>query len=311
MHWRVKAAVQNLVARLPERHAHGVYFWMQRQFGALRSADPLPHLRRAVRLVELVREAGGDVDGATLLEVGSGRTLNIPIGLWLCGASRVVTVDANRYHRPELTLETVTWLSRSRDRVESLLDDAGVPAARVRERLDALAGASTLGAVQGCTGISYVAPCDARALPLIPGSVDIHFSTNVLEHVPADVILGILGEAARVLKPGGLLAHRVDLSDHFSHGDPRISSINFLRFSESEWSRIAGNRFMYQNRLRADDYERLLTRAGIQPRVQHEHVDAVALTRLRHGFPLAEPFASRAPDVLAVTLMEFVGGVAA
>lgn len=30
--------------------------------------------------------------------------------------------------------------------------------------------------------------------------------------------------------------------------------MNFLRFSDKEWSYIAGNQFVYYNRLRASDY---------------------------------------------------------
>ena len=45
----------------------------------------------------------------------------------------------------------------------------------------------------------------------------------------------------------------VDYSDHFSHSDQTISSINFLRYSDDEWQRYAGNRYMYMNRLRHDD----------------------------------------------------------
>jgi hypothetical protein len=32
------------------------------------------------------------------------------------------------------------------------------------------------------------------------------------------------------------LVHNIDFTDHFSHSDPSISSVNFLQFSESQWN---------------------------------------------------------------------------
>jgi len=44
------------------------------------------------------------------------------------------------------------------------------------------------------------------------------------------------------------------LSIHFQHQDNSISRINFIRFSDNEWTNIAGNQFAYCNRLRVNDY---------------------------------------------------------
>ena len=44
------------------------------------------------------------------------------------------------------------------------------------------------------------------------------------------------------------------LSIHFQHQDNFINRINFLRFSDNEWSKIAGNQFAFCNRLRVNDY---------------------------------------------------------
>lgn len=102
--------------------------------------------------------------------------------------------------------------------------------------------------------IIYLAPADAANIDLPDASVDYHISTTVFEHIPGEDIKRILKEAKRILKGNGIAIHFIDLSDHFQHQDESITSINFLRYSEKEWERIAGNEFAYCNRLRASDY---------------------------------------------------------
>lgn len=54
------------------------------------------------------------------------------------------------------------------------------------------------------TGLVYEL-ADAHVLPYENGSFDHVFSSNLLEHFPADETTAVLTEWARVLKPGGLL----------------------------------------------------------------------------------------------------------
>ncbi len=59
-------------------------------------------------------------------------------------------------------------------------------------------------------------------------SVDFICSNNTFEHIPADILSAILREFKRVIKPGGLMSHFIDMSDHFAHFDSRITIYNFL-----------------------------------------------------------------------------------
>ncbi|HEX7574175.1 MAG TPA: class I SAM-dependent methyltransferase, partial [Bacteroidota bacterium] len=149
--------------------------------------------------------------------------------------------------------------------------------------------------------IRYLAPADARHLEISPHTIDYHVSYAVLQHIPPDILRSIIAESRRLLKPGGLSVHWIDLSDHFSHGDHSISAVNFLRFSEKEWDRLSGNRYMYQNRLRIDDYVRILTEMGATILSVNEHVNASALELLQKGFPLDGRFAAKDPRTNATT----------
>jgi predicted RNA methylase len=53
------------------------------------------------------------VTGRTVLEVGTGHMVDLPIGMWLCGAERVITVDLNPYLSRELVSEARTFVRRN------------------------------------------------------------------------------------------------------------------------------------------------------------------------------------------------------
>lgn len=85
--------------------------------------------------------------------------------------------------------------------------------------------------------IHYISPGDASHTNLHDGSVDFHTSNNVFEHIPIQVLKSILDEGNRMVNADGLFVHKIDYSDHFSHSDKNISAINFLKYSDDEWSK--------------------------------------------------------------------------
>jgi SAM-dependent methyltransferase len=149
--------------------------------------------------------------------------------------------------------------------------------------------------------IAYHAPSDASHLDISPHTIDYHVSYSVLQHIPPEILRTIITEARRLLKPGGLFVHWIDLSDHFSHGDHSISAVNFLRFTEKQWGRLAGNRYMYQNRLRIDDYTQILNEMGATILSVREHINEPALELLQKGFPLDGRFAKKDARTNATT----------
>jgi SAM-dependent methyltransferase len=155
--------------------------------------------------------------------------------------------------------------------------------------------------------IRYIAPGDARRLPVADAAMDFHVSNTVLEHIPPKVLEEILSEARRVLTPEGLLVHHIDPSDHFSHEDSSIVAVNFLKYSDDEWRRLAGNQFMYHNRLRASDFVRIFERAGVRILRIETRTDQPSLSALRNGFSLSERFSGVDPEELAVTELSIMG----
>ena len=108
---------------------------------------------------------------------------------------------------------------------------------------------------------SITGPCDAWDTRLAAESVDCITSTNTLEYIPPADILAILRECRRLLRPGGVMCHRIDYLDHYSYFDKAIHPYHFLRYSDDKW-RWFNSSLHYQNRLRHRDYLSLFRQAG-------------------------------------------------
>jgi hypothetical protein len=305
MDWRLKAAVQQVCAAMPVGGG-AIYYSLQRMLGRLRDPErPLMMLRIAARLVRELRELGLDLHGKRVLEVGTGWRVDIPIGLYLCGAKSVDTYDVHRYLKPRLVMEAVTGLAKRRQLVLETfapLTDAG----ELERRLDALLGAPDVGALFRLTGIEYHAPADATRTGRPAGSVDVHMSFSVLQHIPYDTLLALFRDASRVLSAEGFAWHQIDLSDQFAASDPSISRANFLRFTDDEWKKYSDNRFSYHNRLRAADYNRLYREAGHEILRWIYEVDERSRAELANGFPLAERFRGLPVEMLATDTLRIV-----
>ena len=298
MNWLIKSAIQNAIALLPGSLSHRVYYAMQRRFGGLRSIAVEDKLRQGIEIAARARANGLAVAGARVLEVGTGRRLNLPLSLWLQGAESIVTVDLNPYLRAELVHEDLRQIRDERDKVEALFGDA-LDRDRLQQLL-ALAEDFDLDRLLETCSIRYLSPGDAAGMDLADDSIDLHVSYEVFEHIPGPVLEAILREGSRVISTRGLLVHYIDFSDHFAHSDSSIGPINFLKFGEGSFRLLAGNRYMYMNRLRLDDFEALYARAGQQVLEQLSSPDpATAKVLAEGGLKLAPDFADKPREVLA------------
>jgi predicted SAM-dependent methyltransferase len=85
-----------------------------------------------------------------------------------------------------------------------------------------------------------------RAIP--DTSVDFVWSQAVLEHIRLHEFDEMLAELHRIVRPGGILSHRIDLKDHLGGAlnNMRIPG----RFWEAEWMARSGfytNRITFKN----------------------------------------------------------------
>jgi SAM-dependent methyltransferase len=307
MKFHAKAIIQRIVSCLPDSLANKVYYAIQRRWGRLQHIDPIPYFKQAILLIKLSREHW-PANGPAILEVGTGRTVNIPFAFWLAGAGHIATFDLNGYLRPELIVESLDAFRENRTQLQALFSQSGIPI--IHDRWDALLACSTAEEALSVAHIEYHAPADAANTAFPPASIDLHISVNVLEHVPHQVLKKIFAEAHRILRPQGCLVHTVDTSDHFAQTDPQLNAVNFLRYSQHEWTRIAGNQYMYQNRLRASEYLELLKQAVFSIENKSIEQDMNALKALTDGFPIHADFQNHAKEDLATTKLDFLARIA-
>jgi SAM-dependent methyltransferase len=235
--WYVKIVAKVLLSRLPL----GYHFWKRLNLfvhGAMNKPDyAYDVFRQHFQRSDFARKSGKFVS----LELGPGDSLLSAIVATAHGSSKCYLVDAGAFAAQEIApyLEMADFL-RLRNLPTPALDTAS----------------DLAGALQSCNAV-YLTQ-GLNSLRNIPSeSVDFIWSQAVLEHIRRHEFLDVMRELRRVLRPGGICSHRVDLKDHLG-GD-----LNNLRFSarlwESNWVAKSG---FYTNRLRYSNMAKLFKQAG-------------------------------------------------
>ena len=300
MKWKTKALIQNLISLLPDKLSYKSYLFFQKKFGGLRNFNPINKLATSKKVWEKILAGNQQPSGGIFFEVGTGRVPIVPIGYFLMGAKKVVTIDLNPYLDLELLVESLNYMKNNPNLVRETLGDYFD-----EDRFQILRSIDTssfiaLEQILNSLLIEYIAPGDATDIKMESNSFDFYISCTVLEHISENVISKILEEGRRVLKPSGLAIHGIDYSDHFSHSDTNISAINFLQYSDEKWDRYAANRYMYMNRLRHSEFIRLFKEAGYL--IEGEKVDrSESITELLKSFELDARFVCMDHEDLAVT----------
>lgn len=302
MKWKLKAFIQNTVAYLPDETSYSMYYWIQRHFGGLRRVNPTRKLQDGINTWKRILQQNQKPIGKVFFEVGTGRMPLVPMAFWLMGAGSTITVDLNPYMKEQLVRESLQYMAKHREPIAklfgSLLDTA---------RFDSLLALAqrpscSLAEVLEHCKVKYIAPGDAAKTGLSENQIDYHTSYTVFEHIPREILQAILTEGNRLMRPGGLFVHRIDYSDHFSHSDKSISAINFLQFNEKLWDQYAGNRYMYQNRLRHDDYLQLFESVGQRLLATEPDRNSKLAELVQSGaLALDDRFKSKPADILSIT----------
>lgn len=256
--WRLKTAVHGVISVLPR--SQDLNYLLQRR---VTGSVELTPVKTAARLAVVTQRyvgayqahCGTTLDGAHVVELGTGWHPIVPIALFLHGADRVTTFDIDPLLRDREVDATITAV------LAAVADDGGTtPRPDRLERLREVAERSLGVAALRELGITAVV-ADARQSGLDDQSVDLVVSNNVMEHVGRALIGGLYDEFARITRTGGLLSQRIDMRDHFARVDRSIGPYNYLRYSERQW-RWLGSRLEHQNRLRYPEHLRLLANHG-------------------------------------------------
>jgi SAM-dependent methyltransferase len=262
--WKLMAKVQDMLAVVDGGKSCFVHNLAGRIVGSIpRPYNPMPAISSSVRMLKLIKDyGGGGVTNKTFLEYGTGWVPALPIGLWLGGAGKVITIDANPYMQNKYVKESLAIIVGKQAEIKEMYGDL-----LDGKRLDALvkyAGGNKVKKkelLELCR-IEYIAPGDAARTGLADESVDFHVSHYAFEHIPPEILKDILTEGGRIIKPNGLFINTVDYQDHFAVYTKTISQLNFLQYSDEEWRKYNNNKYVYVNRLRHDDFIKLFAELG-------------------------------------------------
>lgn len=259
-HWKVKGVIQGLLSHVP----FGVQINSALQKASGDLSDFEDHLGRKIQdfhfYADQSRKAFGRLDGLEIVEIGTGWFPLLPVLFSLCGAKRIWTFDKTPHLNAALTFRGLKALAPHLPTISAWVE---LPVADLERRLEQMIRtAPHIHALLAQARIRYQAPGDASDTKLPNAGVDLVFSNSVLEHVPKAVMQALFAESARILRPHGVAVHGVNCGDHYAHFDRQITQLNFLQFTERQWS-FWNNDLLYQNRLRPSDFKTLLEASNL------------------------------------------------
>lgn len=251
--WRLAFAKNCLKTALPFKN-------QLRAWRARRSSAPVPDhfytvIEGAIGQVRILQDVSFDLRGKRALEIGSGWYPIMPLVFRLGGAQHVVLSDAEPLIQGANLVKTVAFLRKHKAQV---LEGLGISDAEF-ERVLGVELSGDRDAMLAQLGLSYVMVNDGWSR--VP-EVDIVFSHTCLEHIPPHILESVFADSKRVLRPGGIISHGIDHSDHRSHIDPNLSRIDFLRYSDATWRLLCIDPLDYTNRLRHSAYVAMIKAAG-------------------------------------------------
>jgi hypothetical protein len=265
-HWLIKSALQHAVAVLPQRQRWNALF---QRFGT-RSLDLQPEMfatrldHARTHLDNYLNARGGMPKPFTALELGTGWFPTIAVGLYLCGADKIWMVDIDPIIRTSQLKQMLDFFcehlanGKLRQRLPRLREDRAAQLPEMARFVEKEPPEAFLARFNG-----QVMVRDAQATCLPGGSVDLFFSSGVIEYIPRPVLVGIFKEFLRLSRPTAVMSHWITLVDQFSYFDRSIGPFNYLRYTSRQWGYL-NSPLTWQSRLRISDYREITREAGYE-----------------------------------------------
>ena len=181
------------------------------------------------------------------------------------------------------------------------LTAVGLPAARLDRAyavLDIVDGATSFEEVYAALSWRYVIDPSGVMEGLPEGTFDLIVSSDVLEHIDRGILRPFVEKMFRLLRPGALTYHSIDLIDHLSYYDRKAPAKLYYRFDGAVWDRWVNSKVQYINRVQRPEWLSLFREAGFDCLSEE-------VTRGPHGNGKVHPSYAHlsAPDLETNTLM--------
>ena len=300
MKWILKALVQKSISFLPGSQYLNAFFQkhITRGMRLTESHFSTKLIPGIDHLIHFSKWSKNGLSNKHFFELGTGWYPIIPICCFLAGARKISTLDIRSWLDREGLMITLDRFIEHQSIIESRFEEGGIPAIpirkweilkEIRESDESLEKSLKMLGIEPHIG-------DARQLPFDNASIDFISSNNTFEHIYPHILEGILKEFKRVIRPGGVMTHFIDMTDHFAHLDASINEYQFLRFSKRQWKFI-DNRIQPQNRLRLPHYESMYEKLQIP--IDEKVLWPYDLSKLE-GSQIHRDFADIPKDQLAV-----------
>jgi SAM-dependent methyltransferase len=271
--------------------------------------NPLNTINNAAKILRNIetatmKKAGGG--GDVFFEYGTGWVPSLPIGFWLGGADRTITIDTNPYMQNTYVKEAAQIIAKNDNKIKeiygNLLDEKRLTTfvnyvnknkIKVKDLLE-------------LCRIEYIAPADAARTNLADASVDHHVSHFAFEHIPPETLKSILLEGARIIKSNGLFINSVDYQDHFAVYTKSANRLNFLCYSDKDWRKYNNNKYTYVNRLRHQDFIKMFEELGHDIVYVETIADENVKKLLDNGVELDEKYKFMPKETLSIMNAWFV-----
>lgn len=298
MKWIAKALLQKAFSMMPGGHRIN-YIFQKRVSKRLiaTEASIATRIRWAGEHLAYYTQVTGNIRPNSVLELGTGWWLTVPIAFFLCGIKRIATIDITPLLRMnELRALITVYANIPYERLKSYLPQADEIA---YQQLVALSQTpmDDLISILKTLHIEYLIT-DARETHFDEGEFDLIVSNTTLEHISKPILTQIFGEFARISGENTIMSHLIDLSDHYAHVDKSLTPYNFLRYSQRTWAWFFNNNLHYQSRLRFPNYQRIHTQTGFE--IIIADVNRESAPQLAH-LKIHPDFAKYSQDDLAVT----------
>jgi len=295
MRWQTKSCIQRQISKLPS--ANRLYFQGQKRFGGFRRFSINSKIDQGIALLSAMSANSVSIRDKHIAEIGTGWVPIVPMLFTLLGAEDCVTCDVNSLLDQKLIRQAFEQFRNIRlslnERLLRFPEDYSLSEIDITGNLN---DADLL--LQALNITCFVGPQNPLK-EIKTASIDVFFSNDTLEHIPSGQIPRLFSEIHRVLKPDGLMIHQVDCSDHYSHSDPSINRINFLRFNAKQWA-SHNNYFLFQNRLRPSEYREMIRSNGFSIDYWDQKLNQSLLAELP-CFPLAKEFQSFSSEDICVS----------
>ncbi|MDR1148994.1 MAG: hypothetical protein LBK66_10220 [Spirochaetaceae bacterium] len=122
--WKLMSKVQDILALIDGSKSCWAHNLAGRIVGSIpKPYNPLPTISDAVKMLKNIKAIAGGGGDEIFFEYGTGWVPSLPIGLWLGGARKTITIDANTYMQNRYVKEAAWIIAQRENEIKEMYGD--------------------------------------------------------------------------------------------------------------------------------------------------------------------------------------------